>query len=280
MVGIAFEQVAARDAVERGQDYLGLEVELGQALADRIGHRGDVDRVVVIGRRHPHGRLPAHVHQGAERLVAGRGRGRGSVLRVERHQQDPVAALVEQRLEPVGHLRLAVAHRPVDHDGIPHRRLQALALAAGGRLERPLVAGVVPDAGVVAALRPRALGQDDQVEQRPPDQPGHLDDPPVRQELLEVAPHRPVAGALGGAEVHQQDADAAPCDLRVVGREAARGGDRCGEGPAFRQRGGFDAFVHGSVPAPRAESFFWLQIPGSRRTRLGRRLPGVRCDPM
>ena len=36
------------------------------------------------------------------------------ILGVERHQQDPVAALLHQRLEPVLDGRLPVAHRPVD----------------------------------------------------------------------------------------------------------------------------------------------------------------------
>ena len=174
----------------------GSKSSLARPVADRIRHGGDVDRVVVVGRRDPHGRLPAHVHQGPERLVAGGRRGGGGVLRVERHQQDAVAALVEQRLDPAGHLRLAVAHRPVDHHRIAHRRLEPLGLAAGDGLERALVQRVVPHAGVVAALRPRALRQDDQVEERPPDQPRHLDHPPVRQELLEIPAHGPVGRAL------------------------------------------------------------------------------------
>ncbi len=273
MIGVALEQVAARHAVERGQDHLGLEVELGQALADRIGHGGDVDRVVVIGRRHPHRRLPAHVHQRPERLVAGGGRGRGRILRVERHQQDPVAALVEQRLEAFGHLRLAVAHRPVDHDGIAHRGLQALALAAGDGLERTLVPLVVPDAGVVATLRPRALGQDDQVEERPPDQPGHLDDPAVRQELLEIAAHRPVAGALGGAEnssAARPRGPRPPSGGRPEGRpRRGRGSEGRPSASAAGSTRSFMAAFRRRAPSPSSG----LRIPGSRRTRLG--LTGV-----
>ena len=250
MIGVALEEVALGHPVERGQDHLGLEIELGQALADRGRHRVDVDRVVVIGRRDAHRRLPAHLHQGLEGLVAGGGRGRGGVLRIERHQEDAVAALVEQGLDPHGDLRLAVAHRPVDHDRIAHGRLQALGLAAGDGLQRALVALVVPDAGVVAALRPRALGQDDEVEERPPDQARHLDHPAVGEEFLEVAAHRPVARALRRPEIHQEDADPAPAHRRMLGRQAARCGcrrlgPRLGrERQAVLRERRCDAFVH------------------------------------
>ena len=155
-------------------------------------------------------------------MVASGRRGRGRVLRIKRHEQDAVAALVEQRLEARADGRMAVAHGPVDADLVARHDLEMvrelLRLPAGDGLERPLVSGLVPDGVVVApfALRPRR--QDDQVEHRPPRQTRRFDDTAVGQEFLEVAPHRPVAGPLRRAEIEEQHADAAPLERRMVDR--------------------------------------------------------------
>ena len=197
MIGIALEQVFLRHAVEGDEDHLRLEGELRQFLLHRGDQGIDIDRIVMIGRRDAHARLPAHVHQRPEGLIAGGGRGRSGILRVERHQENAVAALVEQGLDALAHLRLAVAHGPIDRDLVARDGLQVLGdllgLVAGDGLERALVALVVPDRRVIAALGAGALGEDDEVEDRPPQEARSLDDAPVGEKLLQVAAHRPVA---------------------------------------------------------------------------------------
>src|SRR5215217_7644180 len=101
-------------------------------------------------------------------MVAGGRRRGGRVLWIERHQENAVAALVEQRLQALTNGRVAVAHGPVDAhlvagDGLEMTR-ELLRLIARDGFERPLVALLVPDGLVVApfALRPRR--QDDEVE--------------------------------------------------------------------------------------------------------------------
>ena len=219
VVGVAGVEVALRHAVEGCEDGLRLEVEPGEVRADRGGHGVDIDGIVVVGRRHPHGRLPAQPHERAEGLVAGRRRGGRGVLRIERHQQQAVAAPLLQRLDARGGGGVGVAHRPVDDDPLvaePGREL--LCLRARDGLERALVELRVPDLGVVLALAAGADGQDDQVEDRPPLPARQLDHALVGEELLEIAPHRPVAGGVGRAEVEQEDADAAALDRRMAGR--------------------------------------------------------------
>ena len=127
-------------------------------------------------------------------------------------------------VQTLGDRRLAVAHRPVDLDPRPQigeRHGELLALRPGDRLQRPLVALVVPDRRVVASPGRRAP-QQDELEDRRPDGARRLDHPLVRQELLQVAPHGPVVRALGRAEIDDQHADPAGADGRMV-RRATRG---------------------------------------------------------
>ena len=256
MVGIALEQVFLRHAVEGDEDDLRLEGELRQLLLHGGDERVDIDRIVVVGRRDAHARLPAHVHERAEGLIAGGGRGGGRVLRVERHQENAVAALIEQGLDALAHLRLAVAHGPIDSDPVAGDGLQVLGdllgLVAGDGLERALVTLVVPDRRVIAALGAGALGEDDEVEDRPPDEARGLDDAPVGEELLQVAAHRPVAGALRRSQVHQKHADPPGPRRRVVHRA-----------DALAQIGQFHALVHQQPLGRRilGESRSWI---GSR----------------
>ena len=206
----------------------GVKSSLAEVAPHRVRHRFDIGGVVVIAGGDAHRRLPAHFHERAEGLIGGRRRRRRGVLRIERHQQDAIAALVHQRADAAVGRRIGVAHGEVDLDAVGHaeRDGELLGLRARDGLERALVALVVPDGLVVLAFAARAHGEDDQVEDRPPLPARHLDDALVGEELLEVAAHRPIVGAVGRAEVEQQHADAPAAHVRVARRPVAR--DRAG----------------------------------------------------
>ena len=210
LIGIALVDIFLRHAVERGHDQLGLERQRRQMRIDRDRQRLDVIRVVVIGRRHPQGRLRAHAGQHAKHLVADGRRGRGRILRIERHHQQPVAALRGQRIDARTDRRIAVAHRPVDHDMvvIGDRRGQLFGLRARDGLQRGFVLLGVPDLLVVARLAAGADAQDDAVEDQLPQQPLILDHARIGEKFLEIDPHAPGVGGVGGAEIDQQHADA------------------------------------------------------------------------
>ena len=170
-------------------------------------------------------------------MIGGRRRRRCRVLRIERHQQDAIAALLHQRADAAVSGRVGIAHGEVDLDAFrqTERCGHLLGLRARDRLERTLIALVVPYGGVVLAFAARAHGEDDQVEDRPPLPARHLDDAFVRQEFLQVAAHRPVVGSIGGAEIEQQHADAPATGGGMAGRSVRRVG--------LKRTGGLD-FVH------------------------------------
>ena len=60
---------------------------------DRDRKRLDIIRVIVIRRRHPQGRLRSHLPKHAKNFVADGRRGRRGILRIERHDQQAIAAL-------------------------------------------------------------------------------------------------------------------------------------------------------------------------------------------
>ena len=106
-------------------------------------------RIIIIGRHDADRRLPAHGLQGIKRRITGGGRGRGRILRIERKQQNPVTALIFQRLQARGDGRLPVAHRPVNHIIFPPllRQMfgQFFRLTAGDGFQRRFVQLMVPD---------------------------------------------------------------------------------------------------------------------------------------
>ena len=133
-VGIALVEIGLRNAVIGGDQDFGFEVETGEAGADGAGERIDIDRVVVIGRRHANRRLPAHGLQRLERLVADCRRRGGAILRIEGDDENAVATLGLKRLETLGDRRRAIAHGPVDDDVPVHvaeRRPKLFALRRG-----------------------------------------------------------------------------------------------------------------------------------------------------
>ena len=177
---------------------------------DRDRQRLDIIRVVVIRRRHPQDRLRAHVGQHAKNLVAHGRRGRGGILRIERHHQQAVAALRGQRLDARADRRIAVTHRPVDHDMVMvgDRLRQLFGLRARDRLQRGFVLLGVPDLPVVARLAAGTDAQDDAVQDQLPAQPLILDHARIGEEFLQIDPHAPGVGGIGRAEIDQQHADA------------------------------------------------------------------------
>ena len=214
-----------------GQDDVGPERQPRELGLQRARHRLDIDRIVEIGRHDPQRRLPAHLHEDPKDLVA-RGRGRRrAVLRIERHQQDALAALGRHRVEPRGDRRIAVAHRPVDDD-MPAERLQnggkLLRLRPRDGLERRLVLFAVPDLVVVAAFAARPKPQDVAVEHQLPQQAVLLDHPLVGQKLAQIPPHRGGVGRVGRSQIGQEHADSASRDRGMIGRTMGRGGGGLG----------------------------------------------------
>ncbi len=61
--------------------------------------------------------------------------------------------------------------------------------------------------GLAALRRPR--GEHDAVQDQPPHHPVHFDHAAVGEELLEIAPHRPIVGVVRRAEIDQKHADLA-----------------------------------------------------------------------
>ena len=136
----------------------------------------------------------------------------------------------------------------------PSRADSLLGLRARDGLERPLVAFLVPDRLVIAALRTGPFGENDQIEDRPPQPARRFDHAPVRQELLQIGPHRPIGGAFGCPEIDQQDAGLARFYRRMLaGRADVAGRFRCARG--FGHGGSFRALPiprHVRAAAPRS----------------------------
>src|SRR5215475_5495440 len=107
---------------------------------------------------------------------------------------------------------MAVTHCPVDADALGElfeHFVKLIGLRACDGLKRGFVALLVPDLVVIAALAARSNRQNNQVENQPPLQAVLFDHPPIGQELLQISPHRPVAGRLRSAEVDQEYANTA-----------------------------------------------------------------------
>ena len=106
--------------------------------------------------------------------------------------------------------RIAVAHRPIDHDGRIDRidrGAELCRLGAGDGFQRRFVSLAIPDLLVVAAFDARPARQNDGVEHELPDQPLVLDHPGVAEKLPQVAPHRRRVGGVRRAEIDDQHAD-------------------------------------------------------------------------
>ncbi len=204
MIGVALVEIGLRNAVIGGKHDLRLKIEALQMRFDRFRQRVDIDRLVVIGRHGAHRRLPAHGLECVEGFVVDARRRRGGILRIEREDQDALAALYAQPVEPFGDRWLAVAHRPVDDDIVVPRQFgrQLVGLAAGKGSERRFVSLRVPDRGIGGAASFRPGVEHDAVKDRVPGNPRPFNHPPVGQEFAQITPHRPVARAVRRAEVN------------------------------------------------------------------------------
>jgi hypothetical protein len=101
------------------------------------------------------------------------------------------------------------------------RLTEHVGLVAGVGAQITLVEIVVPDffIGLADALGP---GVENNAEKnRIPERAGPFDDALVGQEFLEVAPHGPVVGAVGGAEIDEQDAHLLDLYRRMFRRKIA-----------------------------------------------------------
>ncbi len=137
-----------------------------QAFCQRLNVCGMIE----IGRQTADCGLPAHGLQGIETLVQRRCRGGSAVLRIERHKQDPVAALRLEGLNARGHRRQAIAHGPVNNDLRPvlERLLKLFTLPARDGLQRRFIEGLVPDFFIGLAALLRTERQDNPVQDEPP----------------------------------------------------------------------------------------------------------------
>ena len=228
VIGIALVEIVLRNAVERGEDHLRLEIELGERRAGRgaRARRYRRDRrnrarrpaasaasASPSARRTPCRRpSPSSRRNIADRAArAGCGRSRSPAARRGARRSTACRSASPSR-------RRSAARPP-----LPSARASFCALRAGDGLQRPLVALLVPDRIVVAALGGRAARQDDEIEDRPPQPARRLDHAPVGQELLEIAPHRPIVGRLRRAEIDDQHADPAALERPGGSVEAASG---------------------------------------------------------
>ena len=92
---------------------VGLGLLIG--LLDRTAQGSNVIRTIEISRHGSQRRLPLQRHQGAKDLIIGRGGRRRAVLRVEREEQQPLAALLMQAANHAVGRGVAIAHAEVDH---------------------------------------------------------------------------------------------------------------------------------------------------------------------
>ncbi len=219
VIGIALLEIALRHPVIGGKDQLRLEVERGDAFGQRLCQRVDIGRLIVIGGKHPNRRLPAHLAERSRYAVDNRCRRRRAILRIERRDQNTVAAFRLQLPQPVADRWLAVAHRPIDGDariGEAHQMVELLRLRPRDCPERRFPEFVVPDLliGLAGGFRPAR--QDEEMQDRQPDRARNLDHPWVGQELLEVALHRFEVGGVRGSEIDQKHTDAAGGDVWVA----------------------------------------------------------------
>ena len=220
IIGIALVEIGLRNAVIGGEHDFGFEIETREAGAGGAGERVDIDGIIVVGRGDAQGRLPAHRLQSLEHLVADRrGRG-GAILRIERNDENAVAAVGLQSLDALADRRRAVAHRPIDGDvrlEIVERKAELFALRARDRFQRPFVTLPVPDRVIVAPFGARPA-QQNELQNRQPDGAWRLDDAAVGEELVQIAANRPIVGPLRRAEIDDEHADPAARDRRMARR--------------------------------------------------------------
>src|SRR5690606_2553013 len=164
-------------------------------------------------------RLGAHPHEFGKCHIVDRRGGCCRVLGIEGEDQDAVATLFAKASEPGIDGRESVAHRPVDHDPVVPLCQpcgKRMTLRAGDGLEWGFIEFAVPDLVIRLAATSRAGGQNDAVKDRPPKYPWRFDYPAIAEKLLQVAPHRPIAGRFRRAEIDDEHADPTVPDGRAL----------------------------------------------------------------
>ena len=204
---------------------------LSSACSDDATHL-DVIGVLVIGRQDAQRWLVAQLHHVSVDLVAHRRRGGRRILRIERHDEDAIAAAFDQSFESRGDRWVGVAHRPVDNDVIAERLERAgefFGLRAREGLDRRLVRLTVPDFLIVVGFAQRAQRQDNAVENGLPQHRIIFDDARIAEKLFQIAAYGGRVGRIGRAEIYQKHADA------VFDRGGLRPGGRFCDGWSGRR---------------------------------------------
>ena len=227
VVGVARLEILHRHTVVRGEDHVGGEIQRRHAVGDALRQRLDIGRLIEIGGKRAHRRLPAQRLQRVERLVVGRGRGGCRILRIERREENLLAAGRLQRLDARPGRRIAVTHGEIDDDVPAQPLLQLGRLLAGNDAQRAVIGVLVPDAGIVLAALLRPGTEHHALQDRLPQPLRGLDHPGVRQEFAEIAAHCPVVGAIGSAQVEQQHPHFRRRDRGVSGGKSGCHGLAC-----------------------------------------------------
>ena len=197
--GVALAQVSLGNAVVGEQD---LVEGLAEPRLGGLDEAVDVGRIVEVGLedvilqvRRETGELLLDLHH--DGLIRGH-----RVVRVLRHHEEVVDAVLEDFLDGFGAGRRAVAH--AGDDGQAGGDFELLAELLGRDEERGAFGG--PDGRVGGGGLLRAGAQDDAFEQREAEDGGIIDHALVAEELAEVFPDVGHRGAFRRTEIEEQDA--------------------------------------------------------------------------
>ncbi len=138
--------------------------------------------------------------------VEGRARRGRRVLGVERHDDDPIDAVLRERIEPRGNRGVPVAHRQAHLSTACWPELLRERGAQIEAVEEERRAAVGPDGPVLERRPPRAERKDRTVDEEGARDDVRVDHARVHEELREVAPHGGDLGGVGRPEVHEEHA--------------------------------------------------------------------------
>ena len=206
MIRVALVERVARQAVKAHHQYIRLAAFTHPVLTHRGSQCADVARMVVEMPHQRDARQVAGFRGPRRHRIMGAGRGARRILRIERQHDDVVAALRLELVKAGGDRRVGVAHPDLDRHADALRvqeALQTQRLLRGMDFQRRALLG--PDAGVFRRRFFRAHVEDDAVQDQPPHRLRNLDHARVRQELLQVAPHRGRGRGIGRAQVGDQN---------------------------------------------------------------------------
>ena len=213
MIGITQLQRALRHAMKTGDDRVRYKIQRRNIAFEAGRQRRNIGCVIMIGRQQPDSRLPAHGGNRVKYRIMHARRGGTAILRVERRDQNTIAARGFHRVQPGSNARISVAHRPVHHHAV-HFRSKFFGLFAGVGSQWRTILG--PDQ-TIGFGRFRWTGvENDSAQNRLPDDRGYLDNPLVRQKLLEIPFDRLFLRRIRRTEIDQQNADFLGRNRRMV----------------------------------------------------------------